>query len=671
MQGKEEIAVIDLIEQIPSTVETNYIFKNFGNAQFKKMNGSWGFEEKNLSNGAAYADLDNDGDLDIIVNNIDAPAAIYRNNNNPPKTAYLKVDLLDTLSQNREGIGSTVTIYSNGKLFQQVQQPTRGYQSSVSRKLHFGLGKIEKIDSIEILWPDGQVQLEKSAIQTDFLRIYKKPNKQSLVNRTLPTPYLKKSSFEVNLPVEHKENDFVDFKRERLLPHFLSTQGPRLTIGDVNQDGLSDFYLCGAKGSVGSLLQQQADGSFIKITIKQFEFNSQKEEVAALFFDADGDGDDDLYVVSGGNENEGADLQDQLYINERGDMIASEGLPKQWKSGSCVTAVDYDLDGDLDLFVGSRGIPGRYPQSTSSQFLINEGQGNFKLNNEILPNDNNLGNVTDALWEDVNDDQKPDLVLVGEWMPLTVLYQKEGKFTPSENQTLKTSSGLWNRIAKGDFNQDGKMDFVVGNYGLNSQLKAPLSLYYDDYDNNGALDPILCTEEVGEEFPFWSKDDIQSQLVQLKSKYVSYASYANQTIGDVLNSEQLKNSNKLKATILQSSLLINEGNDDFTITSLPPLAQVSPIFSLLPYDINADGKLDLILGGNLYGTRVKLGRYDGSKGEVFIGDGGGSFDLMPYSESGLRVEGEVRDIGLLTVENKLKLVFAKNNGPLEIYEVSK
>jgi hypothetical protein len=293
------------------------------------------------------------------------------------------------------------------------------------------------------------------------------------------------------------------------------------------------------------------------------------------------------------------------------------------------------------------------------------------LNNEILPNDKNLGNVTDALWEDVNDDQKPDLVLVGEWMPLTVLYQKEGKFTPSENQTLKTSSGLWNRIAKGDFNQDGKMDFVVGNYGLNSQLKAPLSLYYDDYDNNGALDPILCTEEVGEEFPFWSKDDIQSQLVQLKSKYVSYASYANQTIGDVLNSEQLKNSNKLKATILQSSLLINEGNDDFTITSLPPLAQVSPIFSLLPYDINADGKLDLILGGNLYGTRVKLGRYDGSKGEVFIGDGGGSFDLMPYSESGLRVEGEVRDIGLLTVENKLKLVFAKNNGPLEIYEVSK
>ena len=671
MQGKEEIAVIDLIEQIPSTVETNYIFKNSGNAQFKKMNGSWGFEEKNLSNGAAYADLDNDGDLDIIVNNIDAPAAIYRNNNNPPKTAYLKVELLDTLSQNREGIGSTVTIYSNGKLIQQVQQPTRGYQSSVSRKLHFGLGKIEKIDSIEILWPDGQVQLEKSAIQTDFLRIYKKLNKQSLVNRTLPTPYLKKSSFEVNLSIEHKENDFVDFKRERLLPHFLSTQGPRLTIGDVNQDGLSDFYLCGAKGSVGSLLQQQVDGSFIEITIKQFEFNSKKEEVAALFFDADGDGDDDLYVVSGGNENEGADLQDQLYINERGDMIASEGLPKQWKSGSCVTAEDYDLDGDLDLFVGSRGIPGRYPQSTSSQFLINEGQGNFKLNNEILPNDNNLGNVTDALWEDVNDDQKPDLVLVGEWMPLTVLYQKEGKFTPSENQTLKTSSGLWNRIAKGDFNQDGKMDFVVGNYGLNSQLKAPLSIYYDDYDNNGALDPILCTEEAGEEFPFWSKDDIQSQLVQLKSKYVSYASYANQTIGDVLNSEQLKNSNKLKATILQSSLLINEGNDDFTITSLPPLAQVSPIFSLLSYDINADGKLDLILGGNLYGTRVKLGRYDGSKGEVFIGDGEGGFDLMPYSESGLRVEGEVRDIDLFTVKNKLKLVFAKNNGPLEIYEVSK
>lgn len=278
-----------------------------------------------------------------------------------------------------------------------------------------------------------------------------------------------------------------------------------------------------------------------------------------------------------------------------------------------------------------------------------------------------MGNVTDALWIDVDSDQKQDLVLVGEWMPLTVLYQKKGAFKMSESPELKNSFGLWNRLAKGNFNQDGKIDFVAGNYGLNSQLKAPLSLYYDDFDDNGALDPILCVEEDGKEYPFWSKDDIQSQLAELKSKYVSYASYANQEITAVLGPERLESSKKLKANLLESSIFLNLGNDSFTQSPLPAMAQVAPLYCLLINDLNSDSKLDLILGGNLYGTPVKLGRYDASRGEVFLGNGTGNFEWLPYEESGLDVEGEVRDINLLNVGNKSKLVFAINNAPLKVF----
>jgi enediyne biosynthesis protein E4 len=667
MKEKEEIAVIDLIEQIPSTVETNYIFKNLGKAQFKKMNSTWGFKDKTLSNGAAYADLDNDGDLDLIINNIDATASILRNNTNPNKDSYLQIRLLDTLSFNREGIGATVTVYAEGSLNQQVQQPVRGYQSSVGRTLHFGLDASKKIDSIAILWPDGKKQVEKNRIPKSTLTIHKNASNSSNRKSILNKPYFKKTMIQASSPVEHQENIFVDFKRERLLPHYLSTQGPRVAVGDVNQDGLQDFYLCGAKGLAGSLWLQKSNGNFQKS--KQFQRSQtfEKEEVDALFFDADNDGDDDLYVVSGGNENEGESLQDQLYLNHNGVLKASSGLPKQWKSGSCVAASDFDADGDLDLFVGTRGVPGRYPESAPNQLLINSGKGVFKLANQLLPEQNRLGNVTDALWEDVDGDKKQDLVIVGEWMPITILYQQKEGFIASKNETLQHSTGLWNRLIKGDFNKDGKMDFVAGNYGLNSQLKAPLSLYYGDFDQNGALEPILCTQEAGKEYPFWSKDDIQSQWVALKSRYVSYASYADQTIQDILTPKQLTSAKKLDAQFLGSSIIINEGKDNFSLRPLSASVQVAPVFGLLPFDVNADGNLDLITGGNLYGTRVKLGRYDASKGEVLLGDGKGEFMPITYQHSGFRVNGEVRDIVPLNVGEEWQIIFAKNNAPIEVY----
>ena len=668
-QNNKEIAVVDLIEKMPATEEINYMYKNLDGIHFEKMNNSWGLEQKTFSNGAVYADLDNDGDLDIVINNIDNPASVYRNNSVPNSGKSVQITLKDAQSQNKEAIGASVTLYSDSLLVQQVNQPVRGYQSSISRKLFFGLGNREKIDSIKIIWPDGQKQTEYAPELDPFLSITKKITSEKKSEKGKAHPLFNPTKLKTSQQVVHQENDYVDFKEQRLVPHFLSTQGPRIAVGDVNKDGLEDFYLGGAKGTTGSVWIQNTSGTFAKSTQTVFEQDKVKEEVAALFFDCDNDGDQDLYVVSGGTENKAEDYQDRLYLNDQGRFIRSDGLPNYLQSGSCVTASDFDKDGDLDLFVGTRQTPGRYPEIAPSQLLLNNGSGEFSLANEKLPNQNYLGNVTDALWEDLNGDDQKDLIVVGEWMPITVLYQKDGKFIASQNETLQHSAGFWNRIVSGDFNQDGTTDFAIGNYGMNSQLKPPLTLYYDDFDNNGAVDPILCIVEAGKEYPFLSKDDIQSQLVRLKSKYVSYASYADQTIQEVFDLETLQKATKLEAKTLKTSILLNISNDNFEINPLPELAQIAPVFGMRTADFDQDGILDLITGGNLYGTRVKLGRFDASKGEFFKGNGDGSFKSIPYSKSGLNSPGETRDIVPIIIEGKPHLLFAKNNAPVEVYEL--
>ena len=669
-QNKKEIAVVDLIEKMPPIQEINYMFKNLDGIHFKKMNESWGLDQKTISNGAVYSDLDNDGDLDIIVNNIDNPASIYRNNSNFDSGNSVQITLKDPQSQNKEAIGARVTLYSDSLLVQQVNQPVRGYQSSVSRRLFYGIGNREKIDSIEIIWPDGQKQISYDPVFSPFLSITKKITSEKNISLKIPGSLFNFTKLKASQKIVHKENEYVDFKEQRLLPYFLSTQGPRIAIGDSNGDGIEDIYLGGSMGTAGSLWIQNASGSFTKSAQKLFEQDKIKEDVDALFFDCDNDGDQDLYVVSGGTENESEEnYQDRLYINVNGKFNLSDGLPRYFKSGSCVTASDIDNDGDLDLFVGTRQTPGRYPEVSPSQLLINNGSGGFRIANERIPNNNNLGNVTDALWEDINGDNQKDLVVVGEWMPITVLFQKNGTFIDSQNETLKNTTGLWNRIVRGDFNQDGRIDFALGNYGMNSQLKPPLSLYYDDFDNNGSIDPILCVLESGKEYPFLSKDDIQSQLVSLKSKYVSYSSFADQTIQDVFDQKTLQKANKLNAKLLKSSVLLNISNNTFEIKPLPDLAQISPVFGIIASDFDQDGNLDIITGGNLFGTRVKLGRLDASKGEFFKGNGNGLFQSIPYSKSGLKSEGEIRDIVVINIGGKPHLIFAKNNAPIEVYEL--
>jgi len=674
-------AIMELLENIPSTVEENYVYHNNGDLTFTKANQEWGIDQKSLSNGASYADLDNDGDLDLVVNNIEEEAFVYRNNSEiNTDNRYLKVKLAGK-GQNTFGIGAKIELFVNGKVLAQEQIPTRGYQSSVDYNLVFGLGKAENIDKLKITWPDSKIQIleDVPVNQTVTLKQEEAALPKEAEKAASPT-LLTDITNDSLLIYDHVENDFIDFKRDQLLPHKLSTQGPKIAKGDVNNDGLADFFIGGAKGVSGQLFLQTKSGTFSPGNSKTFEENKGSEDLGVLFFDADNDKDLDLYVVSGGNEFEidAEELQDRLYINNgRGNFKKSvSGLPKMLTSGSCVTASDLDGDGDQDLFIGGRLVPGKYPTTPRSYILANDGNGNFtdvtsKMNSDLV----NPGMITDALWSDIDNDNQDDLILVGEFMPIRVFKNNSGVFAELTDESgLSNSEGWWNSIEQGDFDNDGDTDFILGNFGLNSQLKAsqeePVTLYAKDFDSNGSIDPILCSFIMGESHPVFSKDDLLGQLSGLKSKYVNYSDYADQKITDIFISEELQDATVLKAVNFSSSYLENLGNGKFDLKPLPNVAQFSPIYGILSEDLNQDGNLDIVIGGNFFGTRVKYGRYDASKGTYLLGDGKGGFTPVSNSESGLDVAGEVRDIVLLEQSEKSRLVvFVKNNSALQVYKV--
>lgn len=671
-ETNQEIAIMELIEEIPSSAQENYVFRQTSPLKFKKMNKDWGFSQKTLSNGAVYVDLDNDGDLDLVLNNIENRAMIYRNNaDRLGNHKSLTIKLEDLNSLNREGIGTKVTIYSDEKEFHASNQPVRGFQSSVTRKLHFGLGDISKIDSIVIKWADGQYQTLYPESIPSHLSIIKEINNHDFNN---PIDLREPIFSEINnsvYPIRHKENNYVDFKRERLLPHYLSRQGPNVAVGDVNNDGREDIYLVGAKDFAGQLWIQSADG-YVLSKQNDFDLNKEVEQTVASFFDADADGDIDLYIVSGGNEHEGDLLKDQFYLNQDGAFILSrDRLPYEAISGSCVKPADVDLDGDIDLFVGSLGVPGQYPLSEGSQLLLNDGKGYFELaTNSSFPSD--LGLVRDATWHDIDDNGFKDLIVVGHWMRPKVLLNNGGIFSESDFiGSDDLSSGLWNTIERGDFNSDGKMDFVLGNYGLNSQLKAPIYLVSKDFDANGSIDPILCVSENDELVPFVSKDDLQSQLAYLNDRYVSYSSYANQSIEEIFPEVELDGASFFEANNLETSILLSSDDGTYSLNSLVTQAQVSPMNAIEIIDFDGDSNLDIILGGNLFGTRIKLGRYGASKGELFKGDGQGNFTFIPYHRSGVYNQGEIRDIKATIINERLALLVANNDGPLKIYQLTK
>lgn len=677
----EQIAVMELLKEIPSTVEENYTYKNNGDLTFSKMNTDWGLNQKSLSNGAAYADLDNDGDLDLVVNNIEQEAFVYRNNSETHAGQnYLKINLKGE-GGNTFGIGAKVSLNVGDKIITQELMPTRGFQSSVDYTLVFGIGESDSISSLTIVWADFKEQTFQNVEANQTLMLHQKDarrhDKEALIYKET---YFTDVSADTLIPFIHRENNFVDFKSEQLLPHKLSTQGPKIAKGDVNNDGLEDIYIGGAHGSSGQLLLQTKGGKFKSSNTAIFDKDKDSEDVDALFFDADNDKDLDLYVVSGGNEFlvNSQELQDRLYLNTgNGNYRRSQAsLPSMITSGSCITLGDLDSDGDLDLFVGGRLVPGKYPTAPKSYILQNDGKGNFKdVTASINTSIENIGMVSDAIWTDFTNDGTDDLIVVGEFMRIRAFENTDGKLTElSDSSGLKNSKGWWNTIKQGDFDNDGDLDYIAGNFGLNSQLKAsidePVQLYVKDFDDNGSLDPILCSYIMGESYPVFSKDDLIGQLPQLKRKYVNYSDYADQKISDIFTSEELADSTVLEAQTFASSYIENLGNGQFTITPLPAPVQFSPVYGILVQDFNSDGNLDVLMAGNFFGTRVKYGRYDGNKGVLLLGDAKGNFAAASNEETGLNIDGEVRDIVLVEQNDEGRLlVFVKNNSALQVYKI--
>lgn len=678
----EEVTNTELlkwVQDMPFKPLVNYLYKNNGDLTFSNQGSEWGIKEESYSNSVAFADLDNDGDPDLIVNNVDGEALIYRNVAREKQLGnYLKIDFEGT-PKNRMGIGSGVTLWNDGKMQMAELTLSRGYQSSVEPILYFGLARHEMIDSLCVEWPDGKVQYLRQVKANQKLTLRypdaKMPSSVPAVREKL----FREITDQVQPGFIHKENNFNDFGYQPLLPYKLSMTGPGITVGDVNNDKLDDFFAGNAYNSSGQLFIQSNDGTFSVQEGPWEKEGNRLEETGSLLFDADNDGDPDLYVVSGGYEfPEGSkEYQDRLYLNDgKGNYMTDEkALPVTTSSGSCVKVFDYDKDGDMDLFVGGRQVPHQYPFPSQSYILENKSEKGIvkfvDVTDKAAPELSKGGMITDAFCADIDNDSWPDLIIAGEWMPVCCYRNINGKFSKIE---IAGTKGWWFSIEGADFDKDGDIDLVGGNLGLNFRYKASSDKTFDvfasDFDHDGKSDIALSYYEGNKQYPLRSRSCFVTQNPGLALRFPTVKSFAQATISDVYTSKVLEESLHLQAETFASSYFENKGNGEFVMRKLPNEAQLSSLNDVIIDDFDSDGHQDILAAGNLYNVEVVTPRNDGGIGVFLKGDGKGDFTAVPYESSGFFAPGDVKSLVLIHINNKgREILVGNNNERLQIFRV--
>lgn len=667
---KEEVSTI--ISKMPSTPIPNYAFRNNRNLTFNNEIVSWGLDTPSFSNGAAYGDLDNDGDLDLVVNNVNQQAFVYRNNSEKKKdNHFIKVKLKGE-GLNTFAIGSVVELFSGKEILRQELIPSRGFQSSVDYVMTFGIGT-KKIDSLQVIWPNGKFQTLKKVVTNSTLNL-------KIADATLN--YLPKKKYIKMLLSEkpssflaHKENEYTDFDYEGLISKMLSQDGPSIAIADINHDGFDDVFIGGAKGNPGNIYLNKGNNTF-SIT-KQIDLASDGnyEDTAASFLDVDNDGDQDLLVGSGGNEKEDqANYKNRLYINNGKGIFtkSTSSIPTTNNNVSVIVACDYDNDGDIDVFVGSRSVPGVYGIDPKQLLLENDGKGNFTdVTAKKAFKLNEVGMITDAVWEDIDNDGKKDLIVVGDWMAPRI-FKNTGHRLVDFKSNIANLSGFWNAVSCVDLNNDGKKDLVLGNKGTNTTYKAtaknPMRLFVNDFDNNGTIEQITTCTINDRDVPLNLKRELAGQIPSIKKKNLSYADYSKKSFQEIFAKDVVDNSLQKKATIQESIIAINKGNGNFEVKMLPKEVQFSCVNAICTIDVNGDGILDLVLGGNQYEFKPQFARLDSNYGSVLLGNKSGTFSWVPYDQSGFFLKGEIKHIK--TIKNKnhaISIIAVRNDNTPKLF----